>query len=72
MAGEDMDMVLDSPHEDRGAVEFAGSSAEPGMHFGPEDGIAEEWTAVLGRENEMEVNDREGLRHRRRGWTQPR
>ena len=72
VAGEDVDVVIHAADDDGRAVELFGDPAEIGMGFGTESGITEEWLAVFGGKDKVEVNGGEGLRHGVVGKTQPR
>ena len=61
--GEDMDMVGDAADEDRGAVQTGGFFSEEGVQPVAESEVAEEWAAVFGGEDEVDVGGGEGLGH---------
>ena len=66
-AVEDVNMILDRVDEDDGAFEGFTDLAEVGME-GRADGVGEERLPIFGREDQVDVDVREGLGH---GWEIP-
>lgn len=62
-AGEDMDVVGDAADKEGGAIEASGCFSEEGVQAIAESEVAEEWAAVFGGEDEVDVGGGEGLGH---------
>jgi hypothetical protein len=62
---KDVNVVLHAANDDGRTLKLAGGAAEPFMHFGADDRIAEKRLAIRGGENEVQINYGKGLGH---GW----
>jgi len=62
-SAEEMNMVVDPANFYRRTIELFGNSAEILMEAGTKDGIAKEWAALFGGEDQVDVNSGKGLWH---------
>ena len=60
-----MDMILDAAHQNGRAFQSLGNFAEMSVQGNSETGVSEPRATIFGGEDQVDVNDREGLRHGR-------
>ena len=58
-----MNVILDTPNNERLAIVFGEDAAEVAMQFVPQGFVAEKRTAIFGREDGVNQNFGEGLGH---------